>query len=213
MKAYMPEENGPNWWRDIPGYGGKYQVNRLGEIRRVFPSGSVRDMTPYKKSGAKHKKILRNRLFVKLTGENGSKEVAVLKIVAGAWHGPTPSGMVPYHKNGIVTDNRAENIGFIDKQTLGRNTGHMAEKRRTVFKINTSGEVVEIYRSAREAAKANHMSYQAVLDRCNLGVLAFVCLLFIVGEPKPPISDRKRGNITTAFVAIVFLIIAANTIF
>lgn len=167
MKAYMPEENGPNWWRDIPGYGGKYQVNRLGEIRRVFPSGSVRDMTPYKKSGAKHKKILRNRLFVKLTGENGSKEVAVLKIVAGAWHGPTPSGMVPYHKNGIVTDNRAENIGFIDKQTLGRNTGHMAGKRRTVFKINTSGEVVEIYRSAREAAKANHMSYQAVLDRCN----------------------------------------------
>ena len=46
-----------------------------------------------------------------------------------------------------------------------------------------------------------------------LGVLAFVCLLFIVGEPKPPISDRKRGNITTAYVAIVFLIIAANTIF
>ena len=45
-----------------------------------------------------------------------------------------------------------------------------------------------------------------------LGVLAFVCLLFIVGEPKPPISDRKRGHITTAFVAIV-LIIAANTIF
>ena len=24
-----------------------------------------------------------------------------------------------------------------------------------------------------------------------LGVLAFVCLLFIVGEPKPPISDRS----------------------
>lgn len=46
-----------------------------------------------------------------------------------------------------------------------------------------------------------------------LGVLAFVCLLFIVGEPKPPISDRKRRHITTAFVAIVFLIIAANTIF
>lgn len=165
MKAYMPEENGPNWWRDIPGYGGKYQVNRLGEIRRVFPSGSVRDMTPYKKSGAKHKKILRNRLFVKLTGENGSKEVAVLKIVAGAWHGPTPSGMVPYHKNGIVTDNRAENIGFIDKQTLGRNTGHMAEKRRTVFKINTSGEVVEIYRSAREAAKAKGPELKLGKDR------------------------------------------------
>ena len=46
----------------------------------------------------------------------------------------------------------------------------------------------------------------------KLGVLAFVCLLFIIGEPKPPISDRKRGHITTAFVAIVILIIAAKTI-
>lgn len=34
-----------------------------------------------------------------------------------------------------------------------------------------------------------------------LGVLAFVCLLFIVGEPKPPISDRKRGHITTKLAA------------
>lgn len=46
-----------------------------------------------------------------------------------------------------------------------------------------------------------------------LGVLAFVCLLFIVGEPKPPISDKKRGHITIAFVALALLIIAANTIF
>ena len=46
-----------------------------------------------------------------------------------------------------------------------------------------------------------------------LGVLAFVCLLFIVGETKPPISDKKREHITIAFAALVFLIIAANTIF
>lgn len=46
-----------------------------------------------------------------------------------------------------------------------------------------------------------------------LGVAAFVCLIFIVGEPKPPISDKKRGHITIAFVALVLLIIAANTIF
>lgn len=40
-----------------------------------------------------------------------------------------------------------------------------------------------------------------------------VGLIFIVGEPKPPISDKKREHITIAFVALVFLIIAANTIF
>ncbi len=46
-----------------------------------------------------------------------------------------------------------------------------------------------------------------------LGVVAFVCLLFIVGETKPPVSDKKREHITIAFVALVLLIIALNTIF
>ena len=45
------------------------------------------------------------------------------------------------------------------------------------------------------------------------GSLALASLLFMGGEPEPPISDRKRGHITTALVGIVFLIIAANTIF
>lgn len=46
-----------------------------------------------------------------------------------------------------------------------------------------------------------------------LGFVAFVCLLFIVGETKPPISDKKREHITIAFVALVLLIISINTIF
>lgn len=46
-----------------------------------------------------------------------------------------------------------------------------------------------------------------------LGLVAFVCLLFIVGEANPPISDKKREHITIAFVALVLLIIAINTIF
>lgn len=167
MKAYQPTDNGPDWWRNIPGYGGKYQVSRLGEIRRVFPSGLVRDMTPYRKSGRRGRKVSQNRLFVKLTNGDGGKEVAVLKIMAAAWLGPTPPGMTPYHKNGLVTDNRVGNIGFIDRGSLGRKTGHMAGKRKAVFKMGRTGEVVEVYRSAREAARANHMSYQAVLDRCN----------------------------------------------
>lgn len=46
-----------------------------------------------------------------------------------------------------------------------------------------------------------------------LGVAALVCLLFIIGEAKPPISDKKRECITIAFAALVVLIIAVNTIF
>lgn len=166
MKAYYPDDP-QNWWRDIPGYGGKYQASRDGDIRRKFESGKVRDMTPYKKRSAKAKKVLRDRLYVKLTLNGKSMEVPVLKIMADTWKGEAPEGCVPYHINRIVIDNRADNIGFIGRRELGRLTGGTTRRRKTVFKIDRKGEVVEIYRSAREAAKHNNMSYQTVLDRCN----------------------------------------------
>ena len=162
-KAYIPADVGANWWRDIPGYGGKYRASKSADIQRVFPSGLVRDMTPYKKQG----KTLRNRLFVKLTINGKSKEVAMLKIMAETWHENKDKTLVPYHKNGIVTDNYADNIGFISRSELGKMTGHMANKRKCVFKVDENGNEVEVYRSAREAAKQNNMSYQTVLDRCH----------------------------------------------
>lgn len=166
MKAYRPADNGIYWWRDIPGYGGRYQASRVGGIRRRYESDLVRDMTPFRKSGTRNQKIFRNRLYVKLTLDGISGEVAVLKIMAETWIGQSPPGYVPYHKNGIVTDNRADNIGYIAKHELGVRTGYKS-RSQSVFKVNEYGEVVEVYRSAREAARCNHMSYQTVMDRCN----------------------------------------------
>lgn len=158
-KAYKPE-NDPGWWRNVRGYGGKYQVSRHGDVRRVYGSGLVSDLTPFRRKK-------KPPLFVKLTKGGKSKDVKLLQIVAAAWLGPTPAGMVPYHLNGNVADNRADNIGFTDRQTLGRHTGAMADARAIVFMVDRDGKVVEIYRSAREAARANFMSYQTVLDRCH----------------------------------------------
>lgn len=160
-KTYIPADVGLNWWRNIPGYGGKYRASKAGDIQRVFPSGLVRDMTPYRKQS----KILGNRLFAKLTINEKSKDVAVLKIMAETWHCNKDKSLVPYHKNGIVADCHADNIGFISRSKLGKMTGHMANKRKCVFKVDKDGNEVEVYRSAREAARQNNMSYQTVLDR------------------------------------------------
>ncbi len=162
-KAYMPADNGAGWWRDIPGYNGKYRVNRAGEVQRVFSGGTVRNMAPYRKQS----RISRSRLFVKLTINGRAKEVPMLKIMAETWHNNQDKSLVPYHKNGIVTDNRADNIGFASRRELGKMTGHMSGRRKSVFKVTESGEEVEVYRSAREAARMNNMSYQTVLDRCH----------------------------------------------
>ena len=56
-------------WRDIPGYGGKYQVDMNGVVRRIYKSGKTRQMTPY------HKKMSGSqRLVVKLQKRENQKK-------------------------------------------------------------------------------------------------------------------------------------------
>ncbi len=159
------KKNTPTQWRDVPGYDGVYQVSWEGRVRSWRWRGShlcqkPKDMTQYTRRGSR-------RVYVKLTDGNGrSKEVPVSRLMAEVWLGKCSDGKVVYHKNGDLADNCAGNLGFITPKALGRKTG-AASRRMPVAKIAADGEVVEVYSSARAAAKANHMSYQTVLDRCH----------------------------------------------
>lgn len=149
-------------WRNIPGYKGKYQVDMEANVRRVYLSGKTRAMTPY------HKKMSGSqRLVVKLTDDDGkAKEVTLLQIMARSFLGPIPDGCVPYHKNGCQSDNYIQNIAYISRKELGKKTGSKS-RRKAVVKIDILGEIVDVYSSAREAAKKNFMSRQTITDRCN----------------------------------------------
>lgn len=149
-------------WVDIPGYDGKYQANFFGDIRRVYAkSKKTKTLTPY------HKKMTGSqRLVVKLTKDGKSKECIVMQLIARTFIGECPPGCMAYHKNGLQTDNCAGNIAYIKRSELGKLTGPTPH-RKPVAKINSDFEIVEVYASARAAAKANFMSYQTVIDRCN----------------------------------------------
>jgi len=148
-------------WRDIPGYDGKYQADKEGNVRRLYKSGKVRMMTPYhrKMSGSQ-------RMVVKLTVDGKPKEEIVIQVIARTFLGACPAGHVPYHINGCQSDNYLNNIKYISLKELGKLTGAKS-KRQPVAKIDSSGEIVEVYTSARECARENYMSYQTVIDRCN----------------------------------------------
>lgn len=149
-------------WKDIPGYEGRYQASREGQIRRVYPSGKTRLLTPYH-----HKMHGSQRLIVHLTDKNGKgKQVVVLGLIASMFLGRCPEGCVPYHINGSQYENHVNNIAYIDRRELGRLTGSRS-KRRSVFKLDANGEVVDVYSSAREAGRKNYMSDQTIIDRCN----------------------------------------------
>lgn len=143
--------------KDVPGYGGKYCANQQGQVVRVYGSGKMRLMRQY---------LHHNRFMVKLTSGGVSKEIPAATVILLTFRGPCPKGMVPHHRNGIRSDNRLDNLEYIGCQELGRKTGHKS-RSQPVFKVSEDGEVVEVYRSAREAARHNHMSYQVVIDRCN----------------------------------------------
>lgn len=148
-------------WKDIPGYDGKYQADMEGNIRRVYQSGKTRLMTPY------HKKMSGSqRLVVKMTRDKKTKEEILVQIMAKTFLGNPLPGHVPYHKNGCQEDNYIQNIAYISRRDLGKLTGRNA-KRQPVAKMDASGEIVEVYSSARECARKNYMSYQTIIDRCN----------------------------------------------
>lgn len=146
-------------WKDVPGYNGKYQISASGKIRRVFPSGKTRELHPCLKK--------ERDLIIHLTDALGrTKEHRFLSLVALTFLGPSPVNCVPYHVNGCKSENNIQNIAYINRRDLGKKTG-AAAKRKPVAKLNKEGEVVEVYSSAREAARHNYMSYQTIMDYCN----------------------------------------------
>ena len=148
-------------WKDIPGFEGVYQADREGNIRRLYRNGKTRTLTPY------HKKMNGSqRLVVKLSVNNQSREVIVIQVIARTFLGPPPAGHIPVHRNGCQSDNYVNNIKYISRQQAGKIYGARS-KRKAVAKLDDHGEIVEVYPSARMAAKANYMSHQTVIDRCN----------------------------------------------
>lgn len=154
-------------WRDIPGFKG-YQAHWDGRIRSFRYRGKdvVRPvlLTPFRHQihGA-----FKRKLYVKMKCADGKwRDISLIKVMADTWMGGCPDGMIPYHKNGITEDNCIHNIGFATRMQVGKLTG--AKSRRIpVAKVNEAGDILELYPSAREAAKANYLSVQALTDRCN----------------------------------------------
>ena len=160
-KAYYPSEEALNLWRSIPGTNGIYYISREGDVRKRFKDGKVSDIKAQRKATDRGRPKI-----VRLTINGKRKEFTVSKLMQITWMDPPPPGMVVYHKNGEKADNHLENLGYITRRELGKRTGHKSNGT-AVFKIDKNLNEIEIYKSAREAARNNFMAYQTVIDRCN----------------------------------------------
>lgn len=144
--------------KPIKGYNGRYWIDADGNIDHVYKT-CVRRMKPRRHRGV---------LVIALTDANGKRHThKVAHLVSDTFLPPRPQGHVVYHKNGNKGDPSLGNLGVISRTELGKMTGHQS-KRKAVVKFDwRTQQAVEVYRSARQAAKANYMSYQTIMDRCN----------------------------------------------
>lgn len=147
-------------WKDIP-LDTKfcYQASDIGRISHVYPSG--------------HRRIL-SECYVKslggfvtgLTMSDGSyQKFQTVSLVAKTWLGVRPSQYQAIHRNGIKSDHRLSNIVYINRKNIGKIAN--AKKRKAVLKINKNGDIVEIYKSAKDASDKNAYSYSAIKNRCR----------------------------------------------
>lgn len=162
IKDRTPETKDICDWKPIPGYEGKYEASYVGNVRRLYKNRKPALMTAYEK---KHRKGSRY-LVVKLTNEGKSKEIKLSKAIYEAYKGKVPDGCGLSHVDGDFENNELKNLIVLTKEELGVMTGHKS-KSKAVLKCSASLIPIETYRSAREAAKNNGMSYQTVIDRCN----------------------------------------------
>lgn len=143
-------------WKLIEGYKYPYRVSDQGEVQRQAPNGEWRTRKAYPYSG---------QWRVQLWLPDGSfKRVQVSKLVADAFMGGTPPGMLRVHRNGMKHDNAVENIVFMSRAKAAKQ--HRPGNSAPVLKVDKRGKVVAVYRSTSEAAKANHISQSAISKRC-----------------------------------------------
>lgn len=152
---YAEESYEDEAWKPLKNTEGNYLVSNYGRVQRIYKT-TKRFMLPYQRKGE-------GNLWVKIDG----KEIKVGHLVAKVFLRKREAHERVIRKNGIVTDDYVSNLEIVSKKVLGERTGFKSKSMPVVQIAEASGEVVNEYRSAREAARNYPLSYQAILDRCN----------------------------------------------
>lgn len=147
----------PVTWAMIEGYKYIYRVSDQGDVQKQLQSGEWRTIKAYPYTGQ-----WRVRLC---TTDGRTERVQVSKLVVDAFMGGTPHGMRRAHKNGMAQDNAVENIIFLTPTEVATRTRKW--NCRPVLKVDIKGNVVDIYSSASEAARANHTSRATMSRLCR----------------------------------------------
>lgn len=150
------------FWADVVGYEGFYQVSNLGNIRAInyHNQGVVRNLKTNLVAGYPH-------TILKINGE--ARNVHVHRLVAEAFIPNPDNKQYVNHKNGDRQDNRVENLEWVtcSENTLHKfhSLGYLGNGRKPVMCIETG----EYFASITKAAKAYGVDVSAISQAITNG--------------------------------------------
>lgn len=154
-------------WRNLPGYGGWYQVSDWGRIRSFYCGGHHGFKRKEPKLLAPWERTVNGftTVFVSVRKEGRSNNTPLGRLVAITWLGAITDGMRVYHRDGNPRNNSRWNLEY--RPPFLEYNKNNPSKRRPVVKMDLSLEILDCYGSARKAAQANGLGHRTVLDYCN----------------------------------------------
>lgn len=143
-------------WAEVKGFGSRYRVSSDGEVQRRKRNGEWTGVTPAVKHG---------RVCVAMIADGGRRQyVAVSRLMAEAFLGGVGPDQCVIHRNTMKLDCSLHNLQVVPKRVQAGINGRC--NRRAVLKIGADGDIVEVYPSAREAARREYVSETAMRRRC-----------------------------------------------
>ena len=88
------------------------------------------------------------------------------RLVYEAFYGNLDKDDVIHAKNGLKYDVRASNLEKTSREELGRLTGHKSKRRGVVF-IGEHGELLDEFKSTREAEQVTLYNRNTICECCN----------------------------------------------
>lgn len=164
------------YWKDIKGYEGIYQVSNHGRVRSLNRTDSIGRIISgrilsYSLSGSGYRQLA-------LSKNDKVRYFQIHRLVAEAFI-PNPNNLpCVNHKNENKTDNRVENLEWCDKR-YNLNYGTAKDKliqsltnnpktSRKIEQYSLNGDILKSYPSLREAERTTNVPHQNI-HKCCIG--------------------------------------------
>ena len=147
-------------WKELSGYRYPYRISEEGEVQCKRTGEWLPVHVIAKKTNHSYIPAVSLAVLPK-----GHKNYTVTSLMEGVWLPVREKGQVYIHKNGSLMDCSVYNIRLGTRAETGKKAG--GSNRRVIAKVDRSGKVLDMYRSASDAARKNHMSLRSVVNRCK----------------------------------------------